>query len=166
MCSIVTSGSLHFRWLHCVYCGFNFSKLPHTYKHYSKSCTHNTVHPQKKQSSCSNCSEIIKVRLANTPVKPTPVALHRAAGCSQIHHNRASCCILFMKSDEQCHCFWKVFSPFYISEIFLSHIVPCLAGVKTLFKLSFNPTLTPLPFNFQRLHSFTVMKRSHYEKRE
>lgn len=47
---------------------------------------------------------------------------------------------------------------------FLSHIVPCRAGVKTLFRLSFNLALTPLPFNFHSLHSFNMMKRSHYER--
>ena len=36
--------------------------------------------------------------------------------------------------------------PLY-SEVFLSHIVRCRAGVKTLFKLSFNPTPTPTHYH-------------------
>lgn len=89
---------------------FHFSKLPHTYKHYSNSCTHNRAHPPKKQSGYSNCPEIIKVTLANTAANLTPVALRQAV----VHKHTVTVVVAMFfswKSDEQCHCFWKVFSP-------------------------------------------------------
>jgi hypothetical protein len=74
-------------------------------------------------------------------------------------------CVLFMKTTNNAIVSEKCYLLTPYSEVSLSHVVPCRVSVKTLFKLSFNSTPTPLAFNFQSQHSFTMMKRSH-SKRE
>jgi len=96
--------------------------------------------------------------------QPTPVAIRQQAFVPK--HNMTAVAAMFRNNaivSQKCSPPSPPPNPLY-SEVFLPHNVPCRAGVKTLFKLSFNSNLTPLPFNFHSLHSFTVMKRSHYEK--